>query len=97
MTSQIAIAAPLGLSAFLAFCVLRTKWSHFYMALLQQRGVSYNFATADTNVGSKLPALTGGLLSWIPQVWKITDDQVLEAAGLDAYVVCLSYSGTLIS
>ena len=42
VTSQIAIAVPLGLSAFLTFCILRTKWSHFYMALLRQRGMSRN-------------------------------------------------------
>ena len=42
---------------------------------------------SNRSVGSKLPSLNRGLLSWIPQVWKVTDDQVLEAAGLDAYVV----------
>jgi hypothetical protein len=43
---------------------------------------------ANATLGSKLPSLKRGLLSWIPQVWRVTDDQVLEAAGLDAYVVC---------
>jgi len=42
---------------------------------------------ANSSLGNKLPNLNRGLLSWIPQVWKVTDDQVLEAAGLDAYVV----------
>ena len=41
VTSQIAIAVPLGLAAFLTFCVLRTKWSHFYMALARQRGTPF--------------------------------------------------------
>jgi hypothetical protein len=39
--------------------------------------------------GSKLASLPEGLLAWIPQIWKVTDDQILEAAGLDAYVVCV--------
>jgi Late exocytosis, associated with Golgi transport len=46
---------------------------------------------ANTNIfliGSKVPTLSEGLFSWIPQLWRVTDDQVLEAAGLDAYVVC---------
>lgn len=38
VTSQLAIAVPLGLIAFLTFCVLRTKWSHFYMSLWRGRG-----------------------------------------------------------
>lgn len=61
------------------------------MALLRQRGMLGTrifLQLANVTVGSKLPSLKRGLLSWIPQVWKVTDDQVLEAAGLDAYVVC---------
>ena len=38
VTSQLAIAVPLGLIAFLTFCVLRTKWSQFYMSLWRGRG-----------------------------------------------------------
>jgi hypothetical protein len=40
VTSQLAIAVPLGLIAFLTFCVLRTKWSNFYMSLWRGRGKS---------------------------------------------------------
>jgi Late exocytosis, associated with Golgi transport len=40
-----------------------------------------------TQTGSKLPTLSQGLFSWIPQVWRVRDDEVMEAAGLDAYVV----------
>jgi Late exocytosis, associated with Golgi transport len=38
-------------------------------------------------IGSKLPALSNDLFAWIPQLLKITDDQILDAAGLDAFVV----------
>lgn len=91
VTSQIAIAVPLGLSAFLTFVILRTKWSQFYMALGRSRGMSPKLvfgSCVDVGIGSKLPTLSRGLFSWILQLWRITDDQVLEAAGLDAYVVC---------
>jgi hypothetical protein len=87
VTSQIAIAVPLGLSAFLTFVILRTKWSQFYMALGRSRGTFFSLDRVLMGIGSKLPTLSRDLFSWIPQVWKITDDQVLEAAGLDAYVV----------
>jgi len=90
VTSQIAIAVPLGLSAFLTFVILRTKWSQFYMALVRSRGMSLKLVfggCVDVGIGSKLPTLSRGLFSWIPQLWRITDDQVLETAGLDAYVV----------
>ena len=40
--------------------------------------------------GIKLPSLPEGLLAWIPKIWKVTDDLILEAAGLDAYVVSAS-------
>ena len=90
VTSQIAIAVPLGLSAFLTFVVLRTKWSGFYMALGRSRGMfpkGVFEGRVDISIGNKLPTLSRGLFSWIPQLYNITDDQVLEAAGLDAYVV----------
>jgi hypothetical protein len=92
VTSQLAIAVPLGLIAFLTFCVLRTKWSHFYMSLWRGRGSHIlrprsGWLTCVCDPGGKLPNLGDGMFSWIPQLWKVTDDQVLEAAGLDAYVV----------
>ena len=69
------------------------------MALIRQRGMSLTtnfFPPVNSSLGNKLPILNRGLLSWIPQVWKVTDDQVLEAAGLDAYVVRAFYPWRLI-
>ena len=51
VTSQIAIAVPLGLFAFLTFCLLRTKWSRFYMALVRQRGILLRSYVNTTNTG----------------------------------------------
>lgn len=60
------------------------------MALIRQQGMLFCCSsTADSSVGGKLPTLRPGLLSWIPQLWNVTEDQVLESAGLDAYVVSL--------
>jgi len=39
------------------------------------------------SLGSKVRPLPRGLFAWIPQIWRATDDEVLEVAGLDAYVV----------
>jgi len=65
------------------------------MALARQRGTLsfpgdiFSIANVFLGTGSKLVSLPEGLLAWIPQIWKVTDDQILEAAGLDAYVVCV--------
>ncbi|KAK5000930.1 hypothetical protein LTR66_000276 [Elasticomyces elasticus] len=72
---QIGLSVALGVGAFLTFCVLRPRWSGLYAARKQQIGA----ATA-------LPQLPDTLFGWIPALWKITDQQVLASAGLDAYV-----------
>ncbi|EME80277.1 uncharacterized protein MYCFIDRAFT_30854 [Pseudocercospora fijiensis CIRAD86] len=74
-TIQIAISVTLGVTAFLAFCVLRPRWAGLYAARKRQKGE----ATA-------LPELPSTLFGWILPLWRITDQQVLASAGLDAYV-----------
>lgn len=39
------------------------------------------------NAASKLPTLPDTFLGWIPVLYKISEEQVLASAGLDAYVV----------
>ncbi|TGZ85553.1 DUF221-domain-containing protein [Ascodesmis nigricans] len=73
---QLVISTALGFSAFFTFCVIRPRWPHFY----------YGRKLRDKNAGSTLPELPPGLLSWIPKLWRISDKEVLAAAGLDAYV-----------
>ncbi|KAH6866878.1 hypothetical protein BKA58DRAFT_430749 [Alternaria rosae] len=72
---QIAISAALGIGAFLAFCFLRPRWKGLYSARKKQN----NLATA-------LPDLPDSFFGWIIPLWRITDEQVLASAGLDAYV-----------
>ncbi|KAF2112413.1 hypothetical protein BDV96DRAFT_498185 [Lophiotrema nucula] len=72
---QISISVALGIVAFLTFCVLRPRWKGLYAARKKQS----NRATA-------LPELPDGLVNWILPLWRITEEQVLASAGLDAYV-----------
>ncbi|KAH8726314.1 hypothetical protein GQ44DRAFT_706105 [Phaeosphaeriaceae sp. PMI808] len=72
---QIYISFTLGIGAFLTFCFLRPRWKGLYAARKKQN----NMATA-------LPDLPDSFFGWIIPLWKITDEQVLASAGLDAYV-----------
>ncbi|KAF1845818.1 DUF221-domain-containing protein [Cucurbitaria berberidis CBS 394.84] len=72
---QIYISLTLGLGAFLTFCFLRPRWKGLYAARKKQN----DLATA-------LPELPDSFFGWIIPLWKITDEQVLASAGLDAYV-----------
>jgi calcium permeable stress-gated cation channel len=74
-TIQIILSLALGISAFLAFCVLRTRWPGLYAARKKQK-----------NEASPLPELPDTLFGWILPLWRITEQQVLASAGLDAYV-----------
>lgn len=76
ITIQVILSIALGTGAFLAFCILRPRWEGLYAARKKQN----DEATA-------LPELPRSLFGWIPALWRITDQQVLASAGLDAYVV----------
>ncbi|KAL8903478.1 MAG: hypothetical protein Q9207_003891 [Kuettlingeria erythrocarpa] len=73
--TQLVISLALGLSAFVTFCILRPKWMTLYAARKRQK-----------NAASKLPPLPDTFFGWIPVLYKISDEQVLASAGLDAYV-----------
>ncbi|KAI8935798.1 hypothetical protein NX059_007316 [Plenodomus lindquistii] len=72
---QLYISLGLGLGAFLTFCLLRPRWKGLYAARKKQN----ELATA-------LPDLPDTFFGWIIPLWKITEEQVLASAGLDAYV-----------
>lgn len=74
-TIQIILSVGLGVFAFLTFCVLRPRWAGLYAARKNQRDKS-----------AALPELPSSLFGWIIPLWRITDQQVLASAGLDAYV-----------
>ena len=76
ITTQIIVSIALGFFAFLAFCFLRPRWTTLYAARKRQK-----------NAASILPELPDTFFGWIPALYRITEDQVLASAGLDAFVV----------
>ncbi|KAF3916716.1 hypothetical protein ABW20_dc0106522 [Dactylellina cionopaga] len=75
LATQLTISITMGLSAFLSFCALRRRWTDLYSARKKQ-----------TKQAAILPELPSTLFGWIPALYKISDEEVLHAAGLDAYV-----------
>lgn len=55
---------------------LRPRWPALYAARKRR---------LDPNVG--LPALPNSFFGWMPELYRITEEQVLASAGLDAFVV----------
>ncbi|KAF4509197.1 hypothetical protein G6O67_005483 [Ophiocordyceps sinensis] len=72
---QLILSLVLGVSALLAFCILRPRWPSLYSARKRR---------LDVNVS--LPALPSSFFGWIPRLYRITEEQVLASAGLDAFV-----------
>ncbi|KAI9745689.1 MAG: hypothetical protein M1818_001223 [Claussenomyces sp. TS43310] len=72
---QLVIALGLGLSTFIGFCILRPRWKSLYAARKQQK-----------NGAAALPELPDTFFGWVPALWRVTEQQVLASAGLDAFV-----------
>lgn len=75
IVQQFIISAGVGLGAFTTFCLIRPKWPQFYNARKRR-----------ARIASSLPELPPTLFGWIPILWNVSDQDVLAAAGLDAYV-----------
>ncbi|KAK6509101.1 hypothetical protein TWF481_003864 [Arthrobotrys musiformis] len=73
LVTQLTISVAMGMSAFLSFCVLRPRWNTLYGARKSSQVAA-------------LPDLPTSFFGWIPALYKITEEEVLSAAGLDAYV-----------
>lgn len=74
ITVQLAISFIFGLSAFIAFCILRPKWTQLYNARKKQ-----------SQSAARLPDLPKSFLGWIPVLYNIPKEEVLASAGLDAF------------
>ncbi|KAK5658941.1 hypothetical protein OQA88_1758 [Cercophora sp. LCS_1] len=72
---QLVISLTLGVSAFLAFCALRPRWKSLYAARKRRLDPSID-----------LPALPDTFFGWMPTLYRVTEQQVLASAGLDAFV-----------
>lgn len=59
----------------MAFCFLRPRWKGLYAARKKQ-----------SDQATALPELPDSFFGWILPLWRITEEQVLASAGLDAYV-----------
>ncbi|KAH6995719.1 hypothetical protein BKA56DRAFT_569899 [Ilyonectria sp. MPI-CAGE-AT-0026] len=72
---QLVLSLLLGVTAFLAFCILRPRWPALYAARKRRLDPSIN-----------LPTLSNSAFGWMPQLYRISEEQVLSTAGLDAFV-----------
>ncbi|GKU06893.1 hyp1 protein [Fusarium langsethiae] len=72
---QLVLSLAIGISAFFLFCFLRPRWPALYAARKQR---------LDHRLG--LPTLPNSTFGWIPAFYRITEEQVLASAGLDAFV-----------
>lgn len=73
--TQLVLSLAIGVFTFLLFCFLRRKWPHMYAVRTLRKNL----------ILQKL--LPNDLFKWVGAVLTITDDEVLECSGLDAYVV----------
>ncbi|KAI0841898.1 DUF221-domain-containing protein [Hypoxylon sp. FL0890] len=72
---QLVISLALGVTAFIAFCILRPRWKSLYAARRRH---------SDPQIA--LPKLPDSFFGWIPALYRVTEEQVLASAGLDAFV-----------
>jgi hypothetical protein len=75
---QLVLSLALGFSAFFGFCFLRPRWKGLYAARKRQ-----------SDDAASLPELPDSFFGWMPVLYRVTEQQVLDSAGLDAYVVSL--------
>ncbi|KAJ4187622.1 hypothetical protein NW767_000129 [Fusarium falciforme] len=75
VTVQLVLSLAIGASAFFLFCFLRPRWPALYAARKRR---------LDHTLG--LPSLPNSAFGWIPRLYRITEEQVLASAGLDAFV-----------
>jgi hypothetical protein len=83
-SASVYVPAPLrdklAIAANIKLQILRPRWQGLYAARKKH-----------TDKATELPELPRSFLGWILPLWRITDQQVLAAAGLDAYVVCIRF------
>ncbi|KAL1890529.1 hypothetical protein Sste5346_008199 [Sporothrix stenoceras] len=73
---QAVISFGLGLTALLGFCIMRPRWQSLYDARRRRH----------PDLVSGLPVLPDSFFGWLPTLLRISEDQVLSSAGLDAFV-----------
>lgn len=89
---QVVISVVFGLIAFLTFCVRTNSQDHMFCAhsvqVLRPRWTGlYAARKRQRDAAARLPELPDSMFGWIPILYRISEEEVLAAAGLDAYVV----------
>ncbi|CAO3575199.1 unnamed protein product [Mortierella alpina] len=74
LTTQLVISIALGLTAFLAFCALRTRWVVMFAPRTKLRRKTP-------------PILSSTFFGWLPQLMRIPEIEMLECVGLDAVML----------
>ncbi|KAH8602919.1 hypothetical protein B0O99DRAFT_647721 [Bisporella sp. PMI_857] len=72
---QLVLSLALGVSAFVGFCILRPRWKTLYAARKKQ-----------IDAAVSLPELPDSFFGWMPVLYRVTEEEVLASAGLDAHV-----------
>lgn len=80
---QIIIALVLGLTAFFSFALLRVRYPKIYVANFNHFNTNYVHSSSRRRL-PKLPSKS--FFGWIPVLYGISEQQVLDHAGLDAVV-----------
>ncbi|KAI9809908.1 MAG: hypothetical protein M1825_000341 [Sarcosagium campestre] len=73
--TQLVISLALGIFAFIAFCILRPRWTGLYAARKQYKDAAHG-----------LPEMPKTFFGWIPVLYNISEVEVLKSSGLDAFV-----------
>ncbi|KAI9890476.1 MAG: hypothetical protein M1814_003960 [Vezdaea aestivalis] len=74
--TQLVISIALGVGAFASFCFARPRWAGLYAGRKRR-----------DDAASALPDLPDTYFGWIPVLYRVTQEEVLASAGLDAYAL----------
>ncbi|KAG0233519.1 hypothetical protein BGX31_004812 [Mortierella sp. GBA43] len=74
LKTQLAISIGLGVTSFLIFCVLRTRWTVLFAPRSKLRRHTP-------------PVLSSRFFAWVPELLRISEDELLDCVGLDAVML----------
>lgn len=78
-TTQLILCLWIGISSFSLFCLLRYKWPHIYAIRTLRKS------------NSLMRILPNNYFGWVLVVIDMTDEEVLQYSGLDAYVFLMFF------
>ena len=93
LSTQLVLSLSIGLTSFLLFCFLRTRWNLVYMGRTKLKGRPRESTLADSldfspTAAHSPDALNGSsFFGWILPTLRTSEFTVLQTVGLDAAVV----------